>query len=412
MLWNRVTGQPLYNVLTWQDTRTEAALAPLAADAEIARGVHERTGLKIDSYFSVSKIRWLLDHCREDLPLENIACGTLDTWMIWKLTDGQSFVTDVSTASRTLLFNIHTLQWDDWLLDLFNIPRDVLPDVLETAAHFGDVTCAEAACQGVPIVTSLVDQPAAMVGQGCLRSGEIKATYGTGCFINLNTGQQFVDSQRGLLTMLAWQRGQTPTYGLDGGVFTAAASINWLRDGIGLLHPTEDIDRLCADMPDSNGVLWLPAQAGLGAPYWNRHSRGAWLGLELATTKAQLVRAVLEGIAGRVTQIVQAMQADAGISISRLRVDGGLSHSETLMQIQADLLGCPVEALTDAQATARGVCFLVARTVSLWQSDTPILEHIQIGRTYEPMLAADIRAAWLQRFDHALKHLKAWHTHE
>jgi glycerol kinase len=251
-----------------------------------------------------------------------------------------------------------------------------------------------------------------MAGQGCLKSGDIKATYGTGCFINLNTGQQVINSQHGLLTMVAWQRDSMATYGLDGGVFTAGASISWLRDGIGLLSAQEDIDGLCADVTDSGGVLWLPAQAGLGAPYWDRQSRGAWLGLELATSKAQLVRAVLEGIAGRVAQIVQAMESDSGMTIHHLQVDGGLAQCRTLMQIQANLLGRPVDVLTDVQATASGACGLAARALGLWDSDNIILARIQVGQTYEPALTSEARENWLRRFDRALQHLKSWHSHD
>jgi glycerol kinase len=242
MLWNRVTGQPLHKALIWQDTRTEAALVPLAADAAITNQVRIRTGLKVDSYFSASKIRWLLDHCAAEIPLEQIACGTLDTWMIWKLTEGQSFVTDVSTAARTLLFNIHTLQWDQWLLDLFGIPLGILPTIMESTGHFGEITSAEVDCKGVPIVASLVDQPAAMIGQGCLSAGQIKATYGTGCFINLNAGAAPVSSKHGLLTILTWQREGRATYGLEGGVFTAGATLNWLRDKTGFFEDARHID--------------------------------------------------------------------------------------------------------------------------------------------------------------------------
>ncbi|MEO8396140.1 MAG: FGGY family carbohydrate kinase, partial [Chloroflexota bacterium] len=262
VMWDRHSGQPIYNVLVWQDTRTQDFVDQLAVDETVAREVSQRTGLKLDSYFSASKIRWLLDHAPDAADLLSagrLLCGTLDTWLIWKMTQGAAFVTDVSTASRTLLFNIQTLEWDQWLLDLFRIPQDILAEVRPSAGKFGVVSHPDLLCKGVAIVASLVDQPAAMIGQGCLQPGQIKATYGTGCFINLNTGATPVASEQGLLTLLAWQRDGTATYGLDGGVFTAAASINWMKDKLGLLPTVEALDELCAEADDSGGALWIPA---------------------------------------------------------------------------------------------------------------------------------------------------------
>ena len=414
VMWDRQSGQPIYHVLVWQDTRTQAFVDQLAADEGVARQVSQHTGLKLDSYFSASKIRWLLDNIptASDLAKQGrLLCGTLDSWLIWKLTDGASFVTDVSTASRTLLFNIHTLEWDQWLLDLFGIPRDILAQVRPSTGEFGVVSYSDLLCKGVPIVASLVDQPAAMIGQGCLSPGQVKATYGTGCFINMNTGGDLVASEHGLLTLLAWQRDGTVTYGLDGGVFTAAASINWMKDKLGLLPTAEALDDLCAETDDSGGALWIPAQVGLGAPYWERSIRGAWLGLDLSTTRAQLVRAVLEGIAANVVQIVQAMMDDAKLTISSLRVDGGLTASKMMMQIQADLLGCPIEVVANPEATAIGVSALVARATGLWSSDDMIFRQVQIGQTYQPRLSEDRRRAQMDRFNEAIYHLKAWQNH-
>ena len=413
MLWDRQSGQPVCNVLVWQDTRTQEAVEHLAADAGIAHEVARRTGLKLDSYFSASKIRWLLDNVTEARALLNegrLACGTLDTWLIWKLTAGRSFVTDVSTASRTLLFNIHTLEWDDWLLELFQIPRAILPEVLPSTGAFGAVSHPDLICKDVPLVASLVDQPAAMVGQGCLNAGQIKATYGTGCFINLNTGANAVASRHGLLTLLAWQRGDTPTYGLDGGVFTAASTVNWLKDNLGLFSAVEAVDDLCAQVADAGGVMWIPAQVGLAAPYWERSIRGAWLGLDLTTNRAHLTRAVLEGIAAHVARIVQAMMDDAGLKIAALRADGGLTNSAAMMQIQADLLGYPVEVVSNPEATASGACYLAARASGMWDSDDRI--QVEIARTYEPAISDDQRCAHLDKFERAIAHLKAWHSRE
>jgi glycerol kinase len=261
----------------------------------------------------------------------------------------------------------------------------------------------------VPIVASLVDQPAAMIGQGCLNAGQIKATYGTGCFINLNTGANPVASAHGLLTLLAWQAGERPTYGLEGGVFTAAASVNWMRDKLGLLPAAEQLDDLCAEAPDSGGALWIPAQVGLGAPYWERSMRGAWLGLDLNTSPAQLARALLEGIAANVAQIVQTMRDDTGLSIERLRVDGGLTASRTLMQSQADLLGIPVEVVANPEATASGAGILAALAAGLRSDGEPL--PVSIAQTYEPTLSEPERRTRLDRFNQAILHLKAWDTH-
>jgi glycerol kinase len=408
LLWNNQTGDPVYPVLVWQDTRTQAAVEALAADAEIAEEVSRRTGLKLDSYFSASKIRWVLDsvpECAELLQAGRLACGTLDTWLIWKLTGGVSFVTDVSTASRTLLLNVRTLAWDSWLLDQFCIPAEILSEVRPSTGEFGVVSHPDVACRGVPIIASLVDQPAAMAGQGCLDAGQIKATYGTGCFINLNTGSEIVASRHGLLTLLAWQRDGVTTYGLDGGVFTAAASVNWLHS-LKLLPSAEALDEVCA--ADSGGALWIPAQVGLGAPYWERGMRGAWLGIDLATSAGQLVRAVLEGIAANVARIVEAMRDDSGLGIKRLRADGGLTASAAMMQIQADLLGFPVEVVANAEATASGVGALALRACGLWNGDDAIRQQVRIGRVYEPKMSEDRRRSHLARFDHAIERLKDW----
>ena len=412
MVWDAETGQPLHNILVWQDTRTQRWTEKLAADSTLANEISRRTGLRLDSYFSASKIRWLLDNVPDAsklLDAGRLRCGTLDTWLIWQLTDGRNYVTDVSTASRTLLFNIHTLTWDDWLLQVFDIPGEILAEVKPSTSHLGTVSAALLRCQGVPILASLVDQPAAMIGQGCLQAGQIKATYGTGCFINLNTGQQPVVSSQGLLTMLAWQRGDAVTYGLDGGVLAAGTSVNWSREALGLLPPNTSIDEM-VDHADYGSVMWIPALIGLGPPYWNRSMRGAWLGINLETDRAQLVRAVLEGIALRVVQLVRAMMADTALEIRVLRADGGLTNNAALMQLQADLLGYPVEVLLDPEATASGACYLAARQAGIWETDQQMVPHIRVARTYEPSLSADVREARLDRFDRAVKALATWQS--
>jgi len=409
--WDGHTGAALSPVIVWQDTRTQDWMDRVAADPEAVHAIRTRTGLRPDAYFSASKMRRLLDDTPgidDLLKAGRVRIGTLDTWLIWKLTGGSTYLTDVSTASRTLLFNLHTLDWDDHLLDLFGIRRELLAQVVETTADFGQVSHPDAAAaREIPIVASLVDQPAAMVGQGCLSPGTIKATYGTGCFINLNTGSEAIVSANGLLTLVAWQRDGVPAYGLDGGVFTAGAGLNWLRDKANLVESVDEIESLCRQVPDSGGALWVPAQVGLGAPHWERRVRAAWLGIGLATERAHLVRAVVEGIALRVAQIVRAMNADLGAAIPRLRADGGLTRSPALMQIQADLLGIPVEVLDDREATARGVCSLAARATGVWDTDDQITNRVRVSRVYEPVATAEFRERRLAEFDGAVSLLKS-----
>ena len=398
VMWDAATGDPLYNVIVWQDTRTQSAITPLMGDAATAAAIRERTGLQPDAYFSASKIAWLLKNVRH----QDVCCGTLDSWFIWMMTRGAAYVTDPSTASRTLLYNIHSREWDDYLLNIFDIRRELLAAVKSTTGHFGEVRHPDLLCQGVPIVASIVDQPAAMVGHACLDAGQAKATYGTGCFINMNTQENAIESANGLLTLLAWERGGNPAYGLDGGVLTAGASINWLTNKLRLLQSPESVDALC-DGLDDNPVTWVPAQIGLGPPYWNRDMRGAWFGIGLETEAAQLVHAVLEGIALRVVQILRGMVADSGLDVTRLRVDGGLTKSRVMMQLQADLLGLPVEVLADSEATGRGVCYLAAREAGLWAGDEVIRQHITIAQTFEPGIVESVRAARLERFERAVR---------
>jgi glycerol kinase len=409
VMWDAETGAPLYNVIVWQDTRTQSFVETLARDAAQMESVHARTGLQLDAYFSASKIRWLLQNvpaARDRHHHGKLRCGTLDVWLIWMLTAGQVYRTDPSTASRTLLFNIHTQQWDESLLRLFEVPPDIMPEVVPTTAHFGEVRHPDLLCQGIPIVASIVDQPAAMVGHACLAAGDIKTTYGTGCFINMNTQNQVVSSRHGLLTLLAWKREDTTTYGLDGGVLTAGTTINWLCDRLHLADSPEAIDRLCEGVRE-NSVIWIPAQIGLGPPYWDRALRAAWLGIGLETERAHLVYAVLEGIAIRVAQIVRTMAQETGLTVASLRVDGGLTNNRTLMQLQADLLGFPVEILSDSEATARGVCYLAARQAGMWLDDDMIKRQVIVRDIILPAMAEGDREARFERFDRAIRQLQA-----
>jgi glycerol kinase len=410
--WDRESGRPLAPAIVWQDTRTQDEMDRMARDPVASRRVRETTGLSADPYFSASKIRWLLDHVPEARPLAEagrLCAGTLDAWMIWKLTAGASFVTDASTAARTLLFDIHALRYDPWLLERFGIPADVLPAVRRSDEGMGVVRGLGPAVDGTPIVAGLVDQPAALLGQGCLAAGQAKATYGTGCFVYVNTGASPRPSAHGLLTTIAWQRDTGTTYALDGGVFAAGSVLEWLAR-LGLVSDPAEVDALLAAATASpDEVTCVPALAGLAAPYWDRAARASWLGMGLGSGRADLVRAALEGVACRVAQVVAAMEKDAGLSIGSLRVDGGLTACRALMQMQADLLGLPIEVAADAEATLRGVCFLAARAAGLWTEDEEIQRRRGRGRVVEPRASSD-RLARLARFERAVSLVQEWHA--
>jgi glycerol kinase len=410
-LWDRASGRPLHAALVWQDQRAAPLIETLAGDPEIERRVRERTGLRLDAYFSAGKLRWLLDHVPGAAALAaagRLGAGTLDAWLLFRLTGGATFATDASTAARTLLLDIRAGAWDPWLCELFGVPRAVLPEVRPTTGDFGRVRGVGPRLDGVPVVASLVDQPAAMVGQGCLAPGRVKATYGTGCFVYLHAGDTPRASRHGLLTTIAWQRDGRITYALDGGVLTAGAVVSWLRGRLRLAASDAALDALAGGAADAGGVVCVPALAGLGAPYWRRDARAAWLGIGLATTRAELVRAALEGVACRVAQVVRAMERDTGLAIERLRADGGVTASAALMQIQADLLGVPVEVAAEREATVLGTCYLAARALGWWRDDGEIVRRVRIARVYQPRLGAAEREARLARFAAAAALVAAW----
>ncbi|MFA6034721.1 MAG: glycerol kinase GlpK [Myxococcota bacterium] len=412
MLWDRTTGEPLHNAIVWQDTRTRLEMQALENDPSAVSGIAERTGLRPDSYFSASKIRWLLDNApgaREVLQSGNLCAGTLDSWLIWHLGGRRAFVTDPSTAARTLLYNIGTLDYDDWLLGLFGVDRATLPAVVPSAGVFTStlgVMASTGLPDGVPVVAGLVDQPAGMIGIGCLDAGEVKATFGTGCFVYMNTGNQSARSRNGLLSTVAWQRDGAVTYALDGGVFVAGSLVNWLEK-MRIIHGRDEIASLVRAVRCADGVVCVPAMAGLAAPYWDRAARGAFMGLDLSTSRSCIVRAALEGIACRVAQVVNAMSADSGSAPSALRVDGGLSDCEPLMQIQADLLGIPIQVSSQTEATVAGVCFLAARAQGLWAGDQEIRRHVGTRKTFEPSISADERGEKIYAFERAVASVRS-----
>lgn len=408
VLWDRATGNPVHNAIVWQDRRT----APLCE--ELRQAGHEetfaaKTGLLLDAYFSGTKLRWLLDHVpgtRERARRGELAFGTIDSWLIWKLSGGKVHVTDVSNASRTLLFNIHTLDWDDDLLGLLGIPREVLPGIASSSGVVG-VTGCEGLPAGLPIAGIAGDQQAALFGQACHAPGMAKNTYGTGCFMLMNTGTKPVKSHNRLLTTVAWRLGHTTHYALEGSVFIGGAAIQWLRDGLGFFGNSRDVEALAASVPDTGGVYLVPAFAGLGAPHWDPDARGAIVGLTRGTTRAHIARAALESIAYQSADLLSAMTADAGIALKELRVDGGATVNNLLMQFQADILGVPVVRPSVTETTALGAAYLAGLGVGFWDDTQQIAALWHKDRTFvaQPDDSLTRRMADWHR---AIEHAKGW----
>ena len=399
ILWDRATGQPVHNAIVWQCRRTAPICDRLTADG-LGETVTEKTGLLIDAYFSGTKIKWLLDNVpgvRERAERGELCAGTVDSWLIWQLTGGRVHVTDYSNASRTMLFNIHTLQWDEDLCRALGIPMQLLPEPRPNSEPYGVI--AEnipglEALAGIPICGSAGDQPAALFGQACFTPGQAKNTYGTGCFTLMNVGGEPVRSKAGLVTSVGWSVNGRTTYALEGSVFNAGSTIQWLRDELGLIETAPDCDRLAESVPDAEGVYIVPAFTGLGAPYWDMYARGAIVGLTRGTTKAHFARAVLDAIAFQVTDLVRAMNDDAPCPLTTLRVDGGASVSDILMQTQADLLRLPVDRPAQVETTAFGAAALAGLSAGVWGSleeleRLRLSQHVFLPRRDETACAAD-----------------------
>ena len=413
ILWDRRTGEPIHNAIVWQCRRT----APFCDELK-ARGlgeiIAEKTGLLIDAYFSASKIRWLLDHvpgARERAERGELCFGTVDSWVIWQLSGGAVHVTDYSNASRTMLFNIHTLRWDEELCEIFGIPRSILPRPVGNSEVYGlvarDLPELEGLA-GIPICGSIGDQPAALFGQGCFHPGEAKNTYGTGCFTLMNVGREAVRSRAGLVTSVGWSIGGETSYALEGSVFNAGSTIQWLRDELKLIDSAPECDRLAESVPDSGGVVIVPAFTGLGAPYWDMYARGTILGLTRGSTRAHIARAVLDAIALQVTDLVRAMNADAPCPIPTLRVDGGASVSDILMQIQADLLGIPVDRPAQVETTAFGAAALAGLAAGVWK-DTGELEKLRRSQhVFTPLRSEADCGREYRRWQRAVERARAW----
>lgn len=410
VLWDRTTGEAVANAIVWQDRRTAGYCDSLRAEG-YGPLFQQKTGLIIDGYFSATKLRWLLDHvpgARERAERGDLAFGTVDSWLMFKL--GGVHLTDTSNASRTMMFNIHTLEWDDELLAILNIPRAILPQVVPSsglAAH------TNAEFFGAPIAIAGIagDQQAATYGQACFHSGMVKSTYGTGCFILMNTDKA-VTSQNNLLTTVGWTTGHAlphkTDYMLEGGVFMGGATIQWLRDGLGIIKESSEVEALASRVPDSDGVTFVPAFSGLGAPHWDAYARGTMLGITRGTTAAHIARAALEGIAFQTADVVSAMQKDATIPLKELRVDGGAARNNMLMQFQADILGVPVVRPEVTETTALGAAYLAGLGVGFWSTQDEIAAQWRMERCFEPQMSADDREARLGVWARAIQRAEGW----
>lgn len=401
ILWDRTTGQPVHNAIVWQDRRTAADCDQLKAAGYEAL-FQDKTGLVIDAYFSGTKLKWLLDHvpeARAKAERGELAFGTVDSWLIWKLTQGELHLTDATNASRTLLFNIHTQTWDDQLLTILDIPRSVLPEVRSSSELYG-YTAEGLLGSRIPIAGIAGDQQAATFGQASLQPGMAKNTYGTGCFMLLNTGTQPIRSQHKLLTTIAWQLKDRTDYALEGSVFVAGAVVQWLRDGLGIIKQSAEVEALAGSVPDNGGVYFVPAFVGLGAPYWDSYARGTIVGLTRGSTSAHIARAALESIAYQSADVLDAMRRDSNLPLTELRVDGGASCNDLLMQFQADILGVPVVRPQITETTALGAAYLAGLAVGYWTSEAEIAQQWQVGKRFEPTMAEEqrqaLRVAWQQ----------------
>lgn len=411
MVWEQATGKPIYNAIVWQCRRTADMIEELRTRPGLEAKIHQRTGVFIDSYFSAPKVRWILDHvpgAQARAEAGELVAGTLDSWLIWKLTGGKEHVTDYTTASRTMLFNINTLEWDQEILDLFNIPRHMLARVLPTSGLFGTVSKDEVLGSGIPITGSAVDQMCALFGQACFDKGNVKNTYGTGCFLLMNLGAEPILSQSGILTTIGWGFDREIIYALDGGVYIAGAAVQWLRDGLGLISRAEETEELALSVPDSGGLFFVPAFVGLAAPYWDQYARGTMVGITAATTRAHLSRATLESIAYQVCNVMEAMKADAGFNINVLRVDGGLTQNKFLMQFQADILGIPIEVPAITETTALGAAYFAGLATGFWSGLDEIRSKWRLEKRYEPAMTEQRRANLYSDWLRAVERSRGW----
>ena len=409
VVWNKATGEPIYNAIVWQCRRT-AALCEKLTDMGYAPKIKEKTGLVLDPYFSATKIKWILDNVDGARDMANrgeLAFGTVDSWLIWKLTDGAVHATDPSNASRTMLFNINTLDWDDELLEIFDIPRSMLPTVMPSSSLFG-YTDASILGAKIPIGGVAGDQQAALFGQCCFSEGDVKNTYGTGAFLLMNTGSKPYNDAGGLITTVGWQIGDKVTYALEGSVFTCGAAVQWLRDGLGIIDSSKESEALALEVTDSGGVVIVPAFSGLGAPWWDAYARGLIIGITRATTRAHIARATLDSIAMQSADVVELMMRATGIECKTLKVDGGASANNLLMQIQSDLLNVEIERPTCVETTARGAALLCGLTVGLYSSMDEIRSYRSVDVHFTPKMNEAQRLSERARWNKAVARSLEW----
>ena len=408
LIWDRNTGQPVYNAIVWQDRRTAEYCDRLKQHPKTVEDIQSRTGLVIDAYFSASKIRWILDHVdgvRARAERGELAFGTVETWLVWNLTQGKSHITDASNASRTMLLNIHTLQWDADLCALFDIPLAILPEVVENC---GSLALATVFPQPITIAGLAGDQQAALFGQQCTQPGMVKNTYGTGCFMLMNTGTKAVKSNHALLTTIAWNTGGITTYALEGSVFIGGAAVQWFRDQLGVISQASDIEALAGSVETSEGVCIVPAFAGLGAPHWNPHARGTIFGMTRGTGKAHLARAVLESIALQSMELLHAMQHDSHVHMVEMRVDGGAAQNALLMQIQSNVMNLPVVRPTHVESTALGAAFFAGIGSGFWKSPDDVAGCWQADQTFHPDSQASATSHLIQNWHRAIRAAAIW----
>ena len=413
IVWDKATGEPVHHAIVWQCRRTSEYCDELRARGLTAR-FREKTGLVLDAYFSATKLHWLLENVpsvRERAAKGELLFGTVETWLIWKLTGGRAHVTDYSNASRTMLFNINTLDWDEEILAELNIPRSMLPKPLPSSGLFGTTDTSLLGGE-LPITGAAGDQQAALFGQTCFQPGEAKNTYGTGCFLLMNTGEKPVFSQNGLVTTIAWGLGEKVTYALEGSIFVAGAAIQWLRDEMKLIANAAESEAVAQEVTDTNGCYVVPAFTGLGAPYWDQYARGAIVGLTRGCNRAHIVRATLDSLTYQTYDVLNAMRADSGIALASLKVDGGASANNYLMQTQADVIGAPVLRPTCVESTAMGAAYLAGLAVGFWRDQAEIRKIWAVDRTFEPKLDAKSRDARLHGWHRAVQRAFDWAIEE
>jgi len=408
VVWNKNTGKPVYNAIVWQDRRTADFCDRMKSEGKSPL-ILGKTGLIIDAYFSATKIRWILDNVEGARNLADkgqLAFGTIDSWLVWNLTNGEFHITDVSNASRTMLFNIHTLKWDEELLSLFDIPASMLPEVRSSSEFYGKTAGRFVA--GMPVAGMAGDQQAALFGQMCIEPGMVKNTYGTGCFMMMNIGDKPISSVSKLLTTVAWRVGKETQYALEGSIFIAGAVVQWLRDSLGIIKKSEEVEALAAQVKSSEGVYFVPAFAGLGSPHWNQHARGTMVGLTRGSTSAHIARAALDSIAYQTLEVLLAMQKDSGIHISELRVDGGATVNNLLMQFQADLLQTKVVRPKITETTALGAAYLAGLAVGFWSGTGDLRQQWQMDRTFSPQIDSSERQSYIKGWQRAIDAANAW----